>query len=134
MSSSEELFSLSWDTMSKATSLADSIDVFQSPARSENRCQSWSNWESQAPRWVLNHSFEVALADAQAGEGLFFALSVFPSAQMGQTSEASAESSMPEEGHAECHRQGPQQKRKRTSDLQDKGTHLLEGQTGQHIW
>ncbi|KAK7814265.1 hypothetical protein U0070_000581 [Myodes glareolus] len=40
--------------------------------------------------------------------------------KMGQTSEASAESSMPGEGHAECHRQGPQQKRKRTSDLQDK--------------
>ncbi|CAO2577341.1 RBBP8 N-terminal-like protein [Lemmus lemmus] len=54
--------------------------------------------------------------------------------KMGLTSEASAESSMPGERHAEGHRQGPQQKRKQTSDLQDKGTCLLEGQRGQCIW
>lgn len=40
--------------------------------------------------------------------------------KVGLTSEASAEPSMLGEGHAEDHRQGPQQKRKRTSDLQDK--------------
>ncbi|XP_028741200.2 RBBP8 N-terminal-like protein [Peromyscus leucopus] len=40
--------------------------------------------------------------------------------KVGLTSEASSEPSVLEEGHAEDHRQGPQQKRKRTSDLQDK--------------
>ncbi|KAL1786718.1 RBBP8 N-terminal [Sigmodon hispidus] len=40
--------------------------------------------------------------------------------KVGLTSEASAEPSMPGEVHAEDHQQGPQQKRKRTSDLQDK--------------
>ncbi|KAH0515326.1 RBBP8 N-terminal-like protein [Microtus ochrogaster] len=40
--------------------------------------------------------------------------------KMGLTSEASTESSMPGERQAEGHQQGPQQKRKRTSDLQDK--------------
>ncbi|OBS72938.1 hypothetical protein A6R68_12508 [Neotoma lepida] len=40
--------------------------------------------------------------------------------KVGLTSEASEEPSMLGEGHAEDHRQGPQQKRKRTSDLQDK--------------
>ncbi|XP_021502011.1 RBBP8 N-terminal-like protein isoform X2 [Meriones unguiculatus] len=46
------------------------------------------------------------------------------------TSEASVEPSMPGEGHAEDHPQGPHQKRKRVSDLQDKGNNLLEGQIG----
>ncbi|KAL6031828.1 hypothetical protein STEG23_030804 [Scotinomys teguina] len=41
--------------------------------------------------------------------------------KVGLTSEASAEPSMLGEGHAEDHRQGLQQKRKQTSDLQDKG-------------
>ncbi|XP_035303007.1 RBBP8 N-terminal-like protein [Cricetulus griseus] len=36
------------------------------------------------------------------------------------TSEASAEPGMPGQGHAEDHHEGPQQKRRRTSDLQDK--------------
>lgn len=121
MSSSEELVSLSWYSMPKPTRLADAFCVFQSPARSGHRGQTWSNWKSQTPRWVLSHSFKVALADAQAGKGVF--LSVSPSAQVGLTSEASAEPSVLGEGHAEDHRQGPQQKRKRTSDLQDKGTY-----------
>ncbi|XP_036040231.1 RBBP8 N-terminal-like protein [Onychomys torridus] len=49
--------------------------------------------------------------------------------KVGLTSEASAEPSVLGEGHAEDHQQGPQQKRKRTSDLQDKGTHLLEAES-----
>ncbi|XP_038185785.2 RBBP8 N-terminal-like protein [Arvicola amphibius] len=54
--------------------------------------------------------------------------------KMGLTSETSAESSMPGERQAEGHQQGPQQKRKWTPDLQDKGTLLLEGTIGQRIW
>lgn len=78
----------------------------------------------------LHHSFKVVLADAQVGEGVFLTLSVSPSAQVVRTSEASVEPSMSGEGHAEDHPQGPQQKRKRVSDLQDKGTYLLEGYIG----
>lgn len=118
---------MSWDCMPKATRLADPICVFQSPASSGHRGQSWSSWKSQTPRWVPSHSFKVALEDAQAGEGVFIVLNVSPSAQGGLTSEASAE---PGQGHAENQQEGPQQKRRRTSDLQDKGTHLLQGQTG----
>lgn len=61
---------------------------------------------------------------------MFLGLSVSPSAQVGLTSEASVEPSIPGEGHAEDQQQGPQQKRKRASDLQDKGTYILEGQVG----
>lgn len=107
--------------MPKATSLANPICVFQSPASSGHRDQSWSHWKGQTPRWVLSHSLKVALADAQAGEGVFVVLNVSP-AQVALTSEASAEPGMPGQGHAEDHHEGPQQKRRRTSDLQDKGT------------
>lgn len=55
---------------------------------------------------------------------MFFALNVSPSAQVGLLSEASVEPSKPGDGHAEDHRQSQQQKRKRASDLQDKGTYL----------
>ncbi|NP_766619.2 RBBP8 N-terminal-like protein [Mus musculus] len=48
----------------------------------------------------------------------------------GLISEASAEPSMPGVGHAEDHQQSQQQKRKRASDLQDKGTYLREGKAG----
>ncbi|XP_028629988.1 RBBP8 N-terminal-like protein [Grammomys surdaster] len=45
-----------------------------------------------------------------------------------------SESSDSGEGHAEDHRQAQQQKRKRASDLQDKGTYLQEGKTGPGMW
>ncbi|CAH6776662.1 Rbbp8nl [Phodopus roborovskii] len=51
--------------------------------------------------------------------------------KVGLTSEASAEPSMPGQGHAGDHQGGSQQKRRRTSDLQDKGTLLLQRQTEQ---
>ncbi|XP_052578606.1 RBBP8 N-terminal-like protein [Peromyscus californicus insignis] len=49
--------------------------------------------------------------------------------KVGLTPEAIAEPSMLGEGHAEDHRQCPQPKRKRTSDLQDKGIYLLEAES-----
>lgn len=56
-------------------------------------------------------------------ERVFFDLNVSPSAQAGLISESSIETSIAGEGqHAEDLRQGQQQKRKRASDLQDKGT------------
>lgn len=67
-------------------------------------------------------------------ERVFFALNVSPSAQAGLISEASAEPSMPGVGHAEDHRQSQQQKRKRASDLQNKGTYLREGKMGPGRW
>lgn len=65
---------------------------------------------------------------------MFFALNVSPSTQAGLISESSAEPSTLGEGHAEDHRQGQQQKRKRASDLQDEGTYLQEGKTGPGMW
>lgn len=63
-------------------------------------------------------------------ERVFFALNVSPSTQVGLISESSDSG----EGHAEDHRQAQQQKRKRASDLQDKGTYLQEGKTGPGMW
>lgn len=65
---------------------------------------------------------------------MFSALNVSPSTQAGLISESSSEPSMLGEGHAENRGQGQQQKRKRASDLQDKGTYIQEGKAGPGMW